>query len=211
MMPAAAATFTPPGLLFDEPAHRYSLDGTDLINVTGALSAAGLVDRFWYKPGDAERGSRVHAALHLLHRNQLRDEHLTDQIDPYVRAYQSFLADSGFRIDASEERVCDPMLRCAGTLDLRGQFIKPAAGLTGMHGDRIDVIDVKTGTAPPWVSYQTAGYVRLLPPKCWKVAHRWSLTLKANARYTLDPLTKRNDERVFLAAVTIAQAKRGWL
>jgi hypothetical protein len=208
--PFTIGSLTPPGLSFDEARHRYVLGTRELISVTGALQVAGLIDRFWYKPGDAERGTRTHAALHLLHRNELRDHHLDAEIDPYVRAYQIFLADSGFRVDASEERLADDLLGCAGTLDLRGQFLDAAAP-NNLHHDRIDIVDVKTGTAPPWVGYQTAGYVRLLPPAMWKSARRWVLTLKANGRYSLDPLQRKTDERVFLAALTIAQAKRGWL
>lgn len=202
-MIADVARFTPDGLVFDEARHRYTLAGRELISVTTALVVAGLVDRAWFKPEDAARGLRAHAAIHLANAGHLRDDHLDDTIRPFVLAYLAFLADSGFRVDASEEPLADPALMAAGTLDLRGQFIDA--------GTWLDVIDVKTGAVPPWVGYQTAGYARLLPLPERRRVRRWVLHLRENGRYTLNQLTKRSDEAVFLAAVTVAQAKRGWL
>lgn len=202
------ATFTPPGLGFDEPTHRYAFAGRDCVSVTTALASAGLVDRLWFTTADAERGQRVHAAIRLLHRGALRDQHLDAEITPFVIAYQKFLSDSALIVDASEERVCDPVLMCAGTLDVRGRFLDAR---TGRPEPFIDVVDVKTGQVPPWAGYQTAGYVRLLPPHVWRHCRRWALRLTDDGRYQLTQRRGRNDERVFLAAVTIAQARLGWL
>ena len=102
--------------------------------------------------------------------------------------------------------MCDPSIGCAGTLDLRGQLPGAPAAL-----DVIDVLDIKTGELPPFVGWQTAGYVRLLPVDVARRCRRWCLNLRADATYRLVPLTKRSDATVFIAAVTIAQARRGWL
>jgi len=210
VQPSAHPSLTPPGLMFDEARHRYTFEGREQVPVTDALRLAGLVDTFWYKADDAARGSRVAAAIQLHHQGRLREAHLDAEIDPYVRAYLLFLADSCFRVDANEERLCDPRLHCAGTVDLRGHFVD-ARCPPNLHKEWVDIIDVKTGTAPPWVGYQTAGYARLLPSPLWRLTRRWVLELRDNGRYTLNALTKRSDEQVFLAAVTIAQAHRGWL
>jgi hypothetical protein len=202
-----AALFTPPELTFDEPRHRYEFAGREQLSVTTVLRDAGFVNASLFAPADAARGSRVHAAIELQHRGELdplRDR-LDDEAAPFFAAYQSFLMYGNFRVCASEERLCDPALNVAGTLDLRGRFADAGAGAL------IDVVDIKTGAVPPWVGYQTAGYCRLLPPAVARRCRRWCLQLRADGSFRLLPLTKRSDEQIFLAAVVVAQAKRGWL
>ena len=183
-------------LQFDDVAHRYTLDGRELISVTTALGDAGLIDRQWFNDGAAERGTKVHAAVQAFHATGDLPE---DETAAFFDAYLAFQMDAGFDVEASEERVCDPLLGYAGTLDLRGRFRAQVAG--------VDLIDIKTGTVPPHVGYQTAAYARLVTGP----VRRWALHLKANGRYQLVPQVKRTDERVFLAALLVAQAKRGWL
>lgn len=187
-------------LHFDAAAHRYTLAGRELISVTQALSEAGFIDARWYTEGASDRGTAVHDAVRRFHAcggdfGAVEPEHAA-----FVDAYFAFTVEAGFVVEGSEERVCDATCGYAGTLDLRGRFSQQAVG--------VDVIDIKTGSVPAWVGYQTAAYARLLPgaPR-----RRWALNLKANGTYRLDPLTKRTDESVFLAALTVAQAKRGWL
>jgi hypothetical protein len=207
---ATALSYTPPGLVFDEPLHRYTHDGKVQVSVTAALDGAGLIDRRYFTDEARTRGALVAAAIALWHEHERM--HAPAIVEPYLRAYRSFLAESAIRIDACEERVCDPLLGCAGTLDLRGVLPPPPAIAAVAHVlDAIDVIDVKTGSVPTFVGWQVAGYVRLLPPGAARRCRRWCLHLRDDATYRLLPLTRRTDEQVFLAAVTIAQAKRGWL
>ena len=185
-------------LHFDEAAHAYSLNGRELISVTQALHEAGFIDKRWYTEDAASRGIAVHRAVQQFHDSGAVPE--DDVCAPFFDAYLNFQQDSGFTVEAAEERVCDPLLGYAGTLDLRGRFNYHAGGL--------DLLDIKTGSVPAWVGYQTAAYVRLLPggPK-----RRWALNLRADGTYRLEPQIKRTDESVFLAALLVAQAKRGWL
>lgn len=197
------------GLSFDEAVHRYTYDGRPMISVTGALRVAGFVDLGFFTDADRERGARVHASIERMYGNPWRAYDPFAEgadVEPYLRAFGAFLAESAFRIDAVEERVCDPTLMCAGTLDLRGEFVDASAG----RSDLVDVIDIKTGQSPPWVGYQTAAYVRLLRVPRGR-ARRWCLNLRDTGTYRLTPLTKRTDDAVFMAALTVAQAKRGWL
>lgn len=187
-------------LTFEPVAHRYRLGTRDLISVTQALTEAGLVETSWFTPEAARRGTALHAAVQLY----LETEAVPtdDSLKPFFDAYLNFHLDAGFVASASEERVCDPLLGYAGTLDLCGCF----AHLDhSSHGS--DLIDIKTGHVPEWVGYQTAAYARLLP----EVRRRWVLNLRADGTYRLQALTNRTDERVFIAALTVAQAKRGWL
>lgn len=189
-------------LAFDEAAHRYTLDGRELIGVTSALSAAGFIDSRWHTDEAAMRGSYVHAAIALLHEDDLDVASLDEQIGPYVCAYQRFVQETGFVRVAWEQRVYDATLGYAGTLDLRGSFPKDT-----WH----DVIDIKTGASPKWVGYQTAAYKRALPADIRNMCRRWCLQLSDDGTYRLHGLTNAFDERVFLAALTIAKAKKGWV
>jgi hypothetical protein len=188
-------------LAFDPARHAYTHDGQEQVSVTGVLREAGLIEARWYTEDAAVRGTYVHEAIAMLHENDLDVSSLDPAIAPFVEAYQRFQAESGFQQQAWEQRVCDPALRCAGTVDLVGRF--PDA----LGAGRVDLLDIKTGTVPTWVGYQTAGYAQL----GWIQARRWCLQLTADATYKLHPLTGRRDRDVFLAALTVAQAKRGWL
>lgn len=185
-------------LTFDPAAHRYSIGERELISVTQVLSTAGFIDDRWFTEAAMLRGTAVHAAVEAFLQTGVVPT--DDVVAPFFDAYLRFVQEAGFSVDACEERVCDPLLGYAGTLDLRGRFRQFATG--------VDVIDIKTGSVPAWVGYQTAGYARLVDGP---LRRRWALHLKANGTYSLLPLKKRTDEQVFLAALTVAHAKRGWL
>lgn len=187
-------------LHFDPVAHRYTYAGRELISVTQALTLCGLIESHNYTPEAAERGTAVHAAVQGFHAGGFDPSALSDECKPYFDAYLAFTAESGFVMCGCEERVCDPVLGYAGTLDLRGQFRHLPEG--------VDLIDIKTGTVPEWVGYQTAAYARLVTGR---PIRRWALNLRMTGAYRLEPLTARTDERVFLAALLVAQAKKGWL
>lgn len=186
-------------LVFDAVAHRYSLGGRELISVTQALTEAGLIDSRWYSEAGATRGTAVHAAVQAF--NTSGDVPTDDACAPFFDAYLAFQMQAGFDVEAAEEQVYDELRGYAGTLDLRGRFRSQADGS--------DLIDIKTGAVPPSVGYQTAAYARLLNTA--RPRRRWALNLRADGTYRLEPLTRRSDEQIFLAALTVAQAKRGWL
>lgn len=187
-----------PALHFDPVAHRYTLEGRELISVTQVLSEAGFIDRQWFTEQAMQRGTAVHAAVQAFHETGAAPD--DDVTAPFFDAYLDFQMEAGFALDAAEERICDPVCGYAGTLDLRGRFDKFDAGS--------DVIDIKTGAVPTWVRFQTAAYARLVTPR---PVRRWALHLRASGTYRLEPLSNSLDERIFLAALTVAQAKRGWL
>jgi hypothetical protein len=167
--------------------------------VTQALTEAGFIDGRWFTDDAAERGAAVHETVHQFYAGSSRTD--TDpEIVPFVAAFALFLQQCPMAVEASEERVFDPLTGYAGTLDLRGRLGEQKAGT--------DLIDIKTGHVPGWVGYQTAAYARLVETR---PVRRWALNLRADGTYRLLPLVKRTDEKVFLAALTVAQAKRGWL
>lgn len=187
-------------LHFDPVAHRYTYEGRELISVTQALKVCGLINSHNYTEEAAERGTAIHAAVQGLYHGGFDPATLPAEWVPYMDAWLAFLTEGGFTIDGCEERVCDPVMGYAGTLDLRGRFANYTSG--------VDLIDIKTGTVPEWVGYQTAAYARLVTGR---PIRRWALNLRVTGTYRLEPLTARTDERVFLAALTVAQAKKGWM
>lgn len=189
---------TAAALHFDDATHRYTLGDRELISVTQVLAEASFIDRQWFTEQAATRGTAVHSAVQAFHQTGAVPS--SEVCGTYFDAYLAFLSEGGFVMDGNEERVVDPLRGYAGTLDLRGRF--PQFG----HG--VDVIDIKTGAVPEWVGYQTAAYARLVDGG---LKRRWALQLRANGTYRLHPLTARSDDKVFLAALIVAQAKRGWL
>jgi hypothetical protein len=188
-------TSVAPSLHFDASSHRYRLGARELPSVTAVLHDAGLVDDRWFSEETRDRGTGVHLALELLDRGERVD--VRPEWSGYVRGYQSFLAVARPSWELIEHRICDETLGYAGCLD--------RAGVLTSTGTRC-VLDIKTGAVPAWVGAQLAAYRRCLPN-----SHTWSrmaLQLSADGTFRLHPLTERQDERTFLAALHLAQWKR---
>lgn len=189
-----------PRLVFDPAGHTYAFEGKPLLNVTGVLAAAGLVDARWYTEESRMRGTYVHQAIELHHAGDLST--LDPALQPYFAAYLDWRRASGFDVHHCEVRVCDPALGFAGTADLIG--VLPDRHL------RPVLVDVKTGTLPPTVGPQTAAYalaLRLADPM-YVAMRRFALHLRGDGTYRFEPLTNARDESTFLAALTIATFQR---
>lgn len=103
-------------LQFDEALHRYSVAGRVLPSVTQVINA---VAPRGYTCGDfyLNRGRVMHKAIHLLIQGKLRWESVDEQIAGKIRAFQLFMSESGYKVQASELPLYSPSLRFAGTLD----------------------------------------------------------------------------------------------
>lgn len=188
---------TAPIVDFIASTHRYYLGERELPSVTAVLKEAGLVDDRWFTEEARLRGTYVHLACHLIDDDDLAPDSLDPALDPYIAAYTRFLELTKPEWVYVEHRICDVAQGYAGTLDRAGTFT--------INGHKT-LIDIKSGSVPPWVGPQTAAYRRCLPePHTWK---RAALQLKADGSFTLHELTDRRDEAVFLAALTVVQFKR---
>jgi len=133
--------------------HRYLLNGRELPAVTRVIDK---LESFLGIPPDVLeaarlRGQAVHEACALLVREQLAIDSLDDELQPYLRGAQRFLAESGITVIASELQLGSAKLGWAGTLDLVGHW----------RGTEC-VLDWKaTATIPPTVGPQTFAYERL--------------------------------------------------
>ena len=129
-------------LEFDEPSHTYTLDGTVIPSVSQIIQAAGYWgDGTFFKPGAAEKGTRIHKAIELLNLDQLdRSQIEGTGYVPYVEAYELWVKEFGPEILDVEVRMvgeCEGVVY-AGTVDLVAE----------VKGE-LCIIDLKTGRQYP--------------------------------------------------------------
>lgn len=136
-------------LLFDPETHRYSIGGRNLPSVTTVLKGTGIIDTSgpWFTPYHRDKGKAIHAACEYLDGNSLDWSTVDERIIGYVRAWQSFLLESGSQILNVERQLYSPDYGFAGTVDR----------VLNWRGART-VVDIKTGGAEKWHRLQTAAY-----------------------------------------------------
>lgn len=204
-----SAVATAGGLLFDEAAHRYTLDGRPVPGVTSVLKLVSGADYAGVDPDvlarAAARGTAVHRMVELDGQGILDEDSLAEELQPYLVQWRQFRAQSGFVILAQECRVASRRHGYAGTLDL-----------FGVLNGRFALVDVKSvvrvmrTTGPQTAAYEVA--LRecrpdLLPGDA--PVDRFALQLRPGASWQLVPFPSRSDARVFLGALTCHTFMRG--
>lgn len=190
-------------LEFNEERHEYRLNGRIVPSVTDVLQPLLMLDGIPWEILEAARifGQHVHLGCHYHNTGELEWDTLDDKLAAYVRGYLKFLADTGFVVLASEERVASVVCGYAGTLDVRG--LLRGRSKTG----RTALIDIKsTATLPRTVGPQTAGYQNAYTETTGeKIADRYCLHLGPDT-YKLVKLTDSRgvqDLTVFISALNI--------
>ncbi|KJU83915.1 hypothetical protein MBAV_003882 [Candidatus Magnetobacterium bavaricum] len=149
----------------------------------------------------ATRGRYVHQACELLDKDDLDETDLDESLRGYVQAYKKFKAESGFKVDLIERRVCSQTYGYAGTLDR-----------TGIINGVDSIIDIKSGVKQPCDALQTAAYmVALAEEKGWEArvrCQRFALYLSKDGMYKLQQHTDRTDKDVFLSALAVCKWKK---
>lgn len=186
------------GIVFDEEAHRYSINGTTVPSVTQILRP--LVDLSGIPSSVLERkrdlGTRVHFACQLDDEGDLDETSVEDDVAPYLTGYRLFRRESGARVVLNEHRVADLKLMYAGTLDRVVQI-----------DGKLWLVDLKTCLLLPLLAGpQTAAYQRALADP--RVTHRAALRLRPDGKYRFDALANPDDWSCFLAARTLHQYQR---
>ena len=194
----------PPTPEFDPVRHVYRWQGRVVPGVSSILGAGGHSCQFY--PDDPKyrnRGTAIHYACQLLDADELDldefyrlDERLPREkrIAGYIDQYREFLSDVKPRWTMTEQAMYSPKLRVAGTLDRAGLVVNSWG-----------IVDIKTGTIPPSVGIQTAGYCCIIydgeePPADIR---RWVLRLTGTRRYQFRECENRSDYHCFLNAVKI--------
>lgn len=190
---------SPPPVHFGRDVSRYKVGGYRVPSVTEALAIAGLID-FSGVPerileAAAERGRLAHHVTALIDRGEDTGR-ITNEIQPYVAAYEKFRADTHFYPKLIEETVVSTKYLFAGTLDRFGW----------LNGEPA-LIDLKTSSQiARWIGLQLAGYAIALEEQMGEITNlkRFALRLHAEGTYSLHRFRSASDRADFLAAVRIA-------
>lgn len=211
------ARFTAADLTFEPLLHEYRLPtGQRIPSVTEVLQAVGVSTDFdALRLGSArirqaidlkrDIGTALHTDAHAFDDDDLVWETVDPRVEPYLRAWATFRANTGARPVTRERAVYHPLYGYAGTLD--GIFTLP----TG----RTVLVDLKTGDPKDsGCQYQTAAYL-----EAFKVDHpdqlvheRWAVRLTPDhaVPYRITPYTDWQDFQRFQAFLTTytCQAER---
>jgi len=182
-----------------------------MIHVTQAIHMA-LPSEYGGVPEETmafarDRGRAVHAACHYLSEDALDWDSLDHRVEPFVRGFQKFLADTGMTIDGMEVPVTHTRYAYQGTLDMIGMV----ASKQKRGRPQRWLVDIKcTAKVSDYTALQTAGYAL-----AWqsmngrkKVTRRFTLQLKGDGTYNRVEWKDAGDEKAFLACLTVANWMR---
>jgi hypothetical protein len=184
-------------LTFDPIPHEYRVDGVRVPSVTEILRQLTDFSGIPAAVLEAKRdlGQRVHFACQLDDENDLDASSVEDDVAPYLAAWRKFLAESGAKIVSNEERVYDPILRYAGTLD-------NVLDIAGVHW----LTDKKTSIYTPIAAGpQTSAYLRARRDP--RPMSRAAVRLRPDGTYRFDALYGADDFSTFLACLNIYRFK----
>jgi hypothetical protein len=139
-----------PGHLFDEKAHRYTVNGKPLKGVT--YYTGKLRDHSFCKPEDLAWGSAVHDHLYALDIGTLDWSRLDPRMSLYIKGWQWVLESNGWRTDRmlAEQTVYSIKYWLAGRFDRL------------FETEKYDVlVDFKSGPLDKTVGLQLAAYGKM--------------------------------------------------
>ena len=157
---------------FDPETHVYKLGGVRIPSVTQILKDLCLVPDFPAGPYRM-RGRAVHTICELWDRGVALDESQCGETTlGFLSAWKSVSREYGWTWDAIEERLFDPLLLVAGTLDRRGHW----------NGKRL-ILDIKSGGGGREVELQTAAYAQMAYPETACQALRCKVEIHQDGTY----------------------------
>jgi len=182
-MIAASATLPQLPIEFEPVEHVYTLAGIQLPSVTQLMKPLSML-LYEGVPADAmamaaDRGTRAHAQVSNLVRYGVLE---TDgDTEPYLAAFEKFVAENHPSWVASEYRVYHKLMRYAGTVDLIG-FVKPDTGAG------VDVVDIKTTKSfhEVAIATQVSAYSEALITHGVKIRNRYGLQLFNDGTYRFE-------------------------
>lgn len=184
-------------LIFFDKDHQYQVDGDPVPSVSEVLR---FVSREIYDSATqyqlnnaADRGTRIHRATEQIDR--FGSCEVTEDIEPYLRAYIQFLRDYKPKWERIEHAMYHPELLYAGTLDRLGVI----------DGERY-VVDIKSTSKveTPLVTAQVNAYAMMSDTAGMPVSKVAVLQLKKDGTYRFRVL--ENNTSVFMAALTLHNA-----
>lgn len=137
---------------FDPSNHTYKLDGMPCVGMTRMMKECGLSPTAFYADGPhRERGKAIHRATNYIDDGTFDRDETSPVLIPYLDQYTYAIRHFGARPvpGAGELLVASRIYRVCGTLDNLWEV-----------GNELWLVDLKTGSMPPLVGVQVAGYDR---------------------------------------------------
>jgi hypothetical protein len=175
---------------FDPKTHTYRIDGQVVPSVTQILKDVGLINTRFYDDYGADRGSKVHLAVHYYDMGELDEDTLDPALVPYLDGWKKFLKDTGWKVERSEDPIWHQSLLYAGTFDK----------VMRMSDKEKAVVDVKSGAVEPAVRIQLSAYAEALGGSKLR---RYAVQLPGNRHYGLFPFEDKTDRSIWLAALSL--------
>jgi hypothetical protein len=204
---------------FDESAHRYTVDGAAVPNVTSILQPISAYRNFNAEKMETARqkGKAIHKTIELYTKGTLDLGELPDWLKPALYEWRRFVDVSQFEPIESELKVYNSLYRYAGTLDLYGSIA--IKGLYGNFGGqlrdskRIGVyIDVKRSLlGGATIGYQLAAYAEAHRMGMTKIPispfKRFALVIREDNKFKLQEYTDPKDYLNFLTCLNWQRLK----
>jgi hypothetical protein len=175
--------------------HRYWINGTTPIRGVNETIEQFIAKSPWIEEWYRDRGSLAHDAIKLALRNDLDWDTLDPELAPFVKAALLFMADTGWKPVAIEEKLYSPTLWVAGEPDL----VTLMPGRRPMHA----IVDWKLGGPCAPYQLQTAGYKLIVEENGLPIDRRLCVHLRRDGTYRVR--THRN-ARDLVAFTGMAQA-----
>ncbi len=195
---------------FDVSAHRYTVDGAVVPNVTSILQPISAYRNFDKTKMETARqkGIAIHKMVELSCRNRLQS--VPDWMVPARDEWFKFCDVSQFEVIESELRVYNQLYRYAGTLDLYGTIMVKKKWSQAV---RMQVyIDIKRSfLGGATIGYQIAAYAEAHRMGLTKIAvspfKRFALVIREDGHFKLEEYKDPKDYLHFLTCLNWQRLK----
>lgn len=167
---------------FTDDDHRYTDEAGNVYpSVTQVIGDYWPIDRRFYQESGTRRGSDVHAITAMMDNSGLTAETAAvgePALLPYLRAWEAYRTEYVGEIEWIEQSFIVEELGYAGTIDRVFRI-----------GDRVRVIDIKTGAPEQWHELQQGAYALAAVLSGMNVSEIASVHLSQNGKYKVIPHT----------------------
>ena len=200
---------------FNESAHRYTVDGAVVPNVTSILQPISAYRNFNAEKMEVARqkGKHIHSMIEMFSKGTLDVFGLPVWMTPALIEWKKFLDISQFQVIESELRVYNQLYRYAGTLDLFGSIVVRRWGSKGMEDARMQCyIDVKRSLlGGDTIGYQIAAYAEAHRMGLSKIPispfKRFALVIREDNHFKLEEYKDPKDYLHFLTCLNWQRLK----
>jgi hypothetical protein len=185
---------------FDEPSHKYKVNGVYVPGVTEVLQSVGIIDYSFLdertKQIALSRGRVVHQICEYDDLGDLGSYDL--RLEPYLEAWRKFKADFHFVPETIEKISYNRLHGYIGRIDRTGRT---------KDLDKV-VLEIKTSVTPPWwTRYQLAAY-GATHFGVYQAPDRIAVSLREDGTYHAEAYDSfSQDFSLFISALSIHRRK----